>query len=315
MAQTIIETEDHGNITVRRLICPGGIKLDNLTDLASVGPAGAPGASGPQGPQGESGSQGIAGPEGAAGAAGAQGPQGSPGIQGPPGEAAAQGEDGLSAYEIAVIQGFAGTEAQWVASLVGAPGASGAQGVPGADGAQGATGAAGPPGATGAAGAQGPPGDPGAPGADGVDGAVGPQGDPGPAGPPGDVSAAWPIGSVYISVLATNPATLLGLGTWSLLCPGRTLVCLDSGDADFDTLRETRGAKTHTLITTEIPAHNHQIRRERSATTGGTATQIARTADTSSTIDENIFTENAGSGGAHNNLQPLMVVSIWERTA
>ncbi len=42
-------------------------------------------------------------------------------------------------------------------------------------------------------------------------------------------------------------------------------------------------------------AHTHQIRRERSATTGAATTQIARTADTSSTIDETVFTESTGS--------------------
>jgi hypothetical protein len=34
--------------------------------------------------------------------------------------------------------------------------------------------------------------------------------------PSGDPSAAWPVGSVFISVVNTNPATLLGFGTWAL---------------------------------------------------------------------------------------------------
>lgn len=44
-------------------------------------------------------------------------------------EAAA--ESGLSAYEIAVEEGFSGTEAQWLASLVGPTGPQGIQGEPG----------------------------------------------------------------------------------------------------------------------------------------------------------------------------------------
>lgn len=57
---------------------------------------------GPQGPQG------LQGPQGP------QGPQGETGPQGPQGET---GPDGLSAYEIAVANGFVGTEAEWLASL------------------------------------------------------------------------------------------------------------------------------------------------------------------------------------------------------
>ena len=33
-------------------------------------------------------------------------------------------------------------------------------------------------------------------------------------GEPGDITACWPIGSVFIAVPVTNPAILLGFGTW-----------------------------------------------------------------------------------------------------
>lgn len=44
------------------------------------------------------------------------------------------GEDGKSAYEIAVENGFEGTEAQWLESLKGSPGTPGTDGEDGADG-------------------------------------------------------------------------------------------------------------------------------------------------------------------------------------
>ena len=128
-------------------------------------------------------------------------------------------------------------------------------------------------------------------------------------------SEAFPVGAVFIAVVDTNPGTLLGYGTWSAFAAGRVLVGLDSGQTEFDVVEETGGAKTHTLTTAELPAHNHQILRERSATTGGVTTLIARTSDTSSTVDTNVFTANAGSGTAHNNLQPYIVVYMWKRTA
>ncbi|MDO8547856.1 MAG: hypothetical protein Q7R68_10935 [Nitrospirales bacterium] len=148
------------------------------------------------------------------------------------------------------------------------------------------------------------------------------------AAPPGS-GPAFPIGSVFIAVVDTNPATLLGYGTWSAIAAGRVLVGLDSGDTDFDTVEETGGAKTVTLDTTMIPAHTHTqdahahtIGQVRDATTGGATTNIAKTADTSSTLGTATATnsatavnQNAGGGLAHANVQPYFVVYMWKRTA
>ena len=80
---------------------------------------------------------GPAGADGSPGADGAKGDKGDPGPAGAdstvPGPA---GADGASAYEVAVQNGFVGTEAQWLASLVGPPGP---QGEPGSGGAGGPT--------------------------------------------------------------------------------------------------------------------------------------------------------------------------------
>jgi len=68
------------------------------------------------------------------GEVGPAGPAGSPGSDGSPGADGQDGVDGLSAYQIAVNNGFVGTEAQWLASLVGADGSDGLIGADGADG-------------------------------------------------------------------------------------------------------------------------------------------------------------------------------------
>lgn len=73
----------------------------------------------------------------------------------------------------------------------------------------------------------------------------------------GDPSAAWPVGSVFLSVVNTNPATLLGFGTWAALAAGRMLVGFDAADPDFDAAKKIGGAKTHTLSVQEMPSHTH----------------------------------------------------------
>jgi len=133
---------------------------------------------------------------------------------------------------------------------------------------------------------------------------------------------AFPVGSVFIAVVSTNPGTLLGYGTWSAFAAGRVLVGIDAGQTEFDTVEETGGAKTHTLLTTEIPAHNHLERGTTTATgnfgglvrdtsSGGTGGSPANVADCSAGFE----TANTGGGGAHNNLQPYIVVYMWKRTA
>lgn len=139
---------------------------------------------------------------------------------------------------------------------------------------------------------------------------------------------AFPVGSVYIAVVATNPATLLGYGTWSAFATGRTIVGIDAGQTEFDAVEETGGAKTHTLTSAEMPAHTHTqdahshvLTQLRDATTGGATTNIALTADTSSTLGTKVTgsttatNQNTGGGGAHNNLQPYITVYMWKRTS
>lgn len=135
---------------------PQGIQGDQgpKGDTGDQGPQGIQGIQGIQGETGPKGDQGIQGPKGDTGATGPAGPQGDQGIQGPmgpKGDTGAKGADGyngtngISAYEVAVVNGFTGTETEWLASLEGPQGPAGADStVPGPTGPTGATGPAGP---------------------------------------------------------------------------------------------------------------------------------------------------------------------------
>nr|QTZ82764.1 MAG: tail fiber protein [Enquatrovirus sp.] len=101
------------------------------------------------------------------------------GIQGEQGIQGIQGRQGNSAYEVALVNGFIGTEVQWLASLKGEKGDKGAKGdrgekgekgEQGEQGLQGIQGLKGEKGNTGATGAKGDKGDKGDNGTDGRDG-------------------------------------------------------------------------------------------------------------------------------------------------
>lgn len=86
------------------------------------GPAGPTGPAGPAGPAGEDGVDGEQGPAGPVGPQGPTGPAGEDGVdgeQGPVGPEGPQGEQGLSAYDIYLINypGYEGTEAEWIQAL------------------------------------------------------------------------------------------------------------------------------------------------------------------------------------------------------
>jgi hypothetical protein len=141
--------------------------------------------------------------------------------------------------------------------------------------------------------------------------------------------ALYPVGSIYINAgVTTNPATLLGFGTWTAFGAGRVMVGLDAGDALFDTLEETGGSKdaivvSHTHTVTD-PGHTHAtatITRVEYDPTGGSRGYgqdspsgtgpdvVSKTATTGISID------STGSSGTNANLQPYITVAMWKRTA
>jgi len=119
----------------------------------------------------------------------------------------------------------------------------------------------------------------------------------------------YPVGSIYFNAaVATNPATLLGFGTWAAYGGGRVMVGVHSSGT-FDGLNETGGAETHTLSVAELPSHTHSF----ADNTGTTNVSID---DISHTIANRVTgtTGATGGGDAHNNIQPYITIYMWKRT-
>ncbi len=119
-----------------------------------------------------------------------------------------------------------------------------------------------------------------------------------PSGGPG--GEAFPVGAVFIAVVSTNPATLLGYGTWAAFGAGRVLVGLDSGDTDFDAAEETGGAKTVTS-TGSVAAPADHAAHTHSVTSNVTVADHASHTHTYTQVIDHVHVQNAptsASGGA-----------------
>ena len=145
---------------------------------------------------------------------------------------------------------------------------------------------------------------------------------------------AYPVGSIYMNAtVATNPATLLGFGTWTAFGAGKVPVGINSGDSDFDTAEETGGTKdaiipTHNHIASSSVSdngHNHNVSlhfgnvgvpgkvQGNESLFRGTDTTSIQTAFTGISVTTTV--NNEGESATGKNLQPYIVVYMWKRTA
>lgn len=164
----------------------------------------------------------------------------------------------------------------------------------------------------------------------------------------------YPIGSIYMSVNDTNPATFLG-GTWERWGQGRVPVGVDENDTIFEEAGKEGGEQKHRLTIDEMPNHRHlgQYTETRTYTTHAqTPTDppsqaievyqgtrevevqynvvkdnVSTTAfytSGSGPINDIFYSEKvtstygvADDGGdiPHNNLQPYITCYMWKRTA
>ena len=157
------------------------------------------------------------------------------------------------------------------------------------------------------------------------------------------LAAAYPVGAIYTSTISTSPATLLGFGTWSRFGQGRVLLSADDstytagatgGSADAITVSHTHSFSATTGGMNSNTTHTHNLLGLSGAhyvadggqNQGGqssnpfslgsadygtytTSTNIDHTHSVSGT------TGTTGSSGTGANLQPYIVVYMWNRTA
>ena len=147
------------------------------------------------------------------------------------------------------------------------------------------------------------------------------------------IALLYPVGSIYTNAsVSTNPATLLGFGTWTAFGAGRVMVGFDSGNALFDTAEETGGSAdaitvshTHTATSTVTDAgHFHNVGADvnqaaggggRNGVSGNPATGPQPTSTVTTGITVATTNASTGSSGTNANYQPYITVYMWKRTA
>lgn len=128
----------------------------------------------------------------------------------------------------------------------------------------------------------------------------------------------YPVGTIYQNAaVPTNPGDMFGVGEWEPYGEGRVLVGV-SPSGTFGTIGATGGAETVTLTAAQMPSHTHAFNnaqpfvRSNSPTYGYSPDNAARAVFVDGSQNS---IASAGGGGAHNNLQPYVVVYIWVRIA
>jgi hypothetical protein len=164
------------------------------------------------------------------------------------------------------------------------------------------------------------------------------------------LQALYPIGSIYTATVATNPATLFGFGTWAAYGAGRVLIGngggysagATGGSADAVVVSHNHSVSSSSSSSVSDPGHRHVfgaddqvasqggydivggfpydarsggggggvelLTKNTSLANAGETTGISVSTSTSTSITA------AGVSGTNANLQPYVVVYMWNRT-
>ena len=136
-------------------------------------------------------------------------------------------------------------------------------------------------------------------------------------GKTGDVSVdmlgAYPVGSIYMSVVETSPASLFG-GTWEIL---NDVFLLAAGS--YANAGTFGGAASVALKASELPDHRHgvYVRSDSGSYTSSEAIVAnSYSYEKDGKANPSWMVTSAGlNGEAHNNMPPYLAVYMWKRVA
>lgn len=126
--------------------------------------------------------------------------------------------------------------------------------------------------------------------------------------------AAWPIGSIYMTVSNTSPESLFG-GTWERISDRFLL-----GASGTYPAGAAGGEFAHTLTQSELPNYSLSVTNGSNvirSKTGSSADAYVQTQSGGWGIpnweSKTVTVASGGSGEAHNNMPPYLAVYMWKR--
>lgn len=127
----------------------------------------------------------------------------------------------------------------------------------------------------------------------------------------GLMELAFPIGSTYVTQTETNPAEILGFGTWERF--KRIELGLDETDPDMNEIGKTGGEKKHSLDITQIPNHSHPMN---TSSKDGTHADGFFKVGSYEQDNDKMMTRGTGGGQPFNVMNPFEIVGYkWIRRA
>lgn len=127
-------------------------------------------------------------------------------------------------------------------------------------------------------------------------------------------SLIYPIGSIYLSAISTNPQILFGFGEWEQI---KDCFLLSAGDIYSG--GSAGGEAEHILTVNEMPKHTHRFKTDINSPdynvtwpewteyTTGWAQESNETESPASQVTYN------GGDQPHNNMPPYLTVYMWKR--
>ena len=141
------------------------------------------------------------------------------------------------------------------------------------------------------------------------------------------LAALYPVGSLFLATVATNPHDLLGFGTWVAYATGQALVGIEPSGT-FSTPGQTQGVETQNLThnhTTDVQgAHSHSGTTSNGNYNGGASNVLTQATSYTPPGHNHTFGTDVQGNHSHNVgnalavtsiIQPSVTIYVWNRTA